>query len=591
MNIFDNFKNILLDIANQLLDEQYISSADSFNNIIITIPKEKKHGHISTNMAMVLKKYCDYNIVDLANNIKHKLQQHELITNVEFVNGFINAMLLEQCWQDQIVQVLSDPQNFDSTDLGNNQMINIEYVSANPTGLMHIGHARCACFGDVLANLLQKVNYQVTREYYINDAGQQIKSLAKTVYEKYLVLCNIQTQDDLDKKVSSNLLEYYNEYTIQLAESIYENKDLYNLNSQQNDLKQLSQIIVKTVMQDIKYDLSILNVKHDVFRSEQEIVTSHLLEEVYKLLKNQNLLYYGKLDKPKGIDVENWENADQWLFKSTQFGDSTDRCVIKNNGDLTYFGTDIVYHYDKYKRGFNNIINILGSDHGGYIKRISAAAKAFSNDSMKVETQVCQLVKLVNNNKAIRMSKRAGNVITLRNLIEDLGSDAVRFFMLTCKNDTTLEINYKQVLDNSKDNPLFYIQYAYARSCSVKRKIQKIFDIKIDNKFLLAKANPKFISDANEIFLLRLIAYWPNNIKIAATTRSPHKLINALYNIASEFHSLWNKGNTNTNLRFIDENSLEISLSRFALVWSVALTIANGLKIFGIKPMEEMTSE
>ena len=578
MNIYKIYFNYII----ELLDKFKLESKHNFDNseilkkITLEPPKNNINGDMSTNLAMLLSKSLKLNPKEIANKLKPYILKLPNIALVDIAGpGFINITLKQSTWSDFIKNMLLNPQNWDKQNIGKGQNINLEYISANPTGPLHAGHARGAVFGDALASLLDEVGYKVIREYYINDAGSQIEKLVESSLLRYDE-CNGQ---DI-KEIPNGL--YPGEYLKDVGKQLFKK---YGKNLKQKSKEDVFDLVrkvsIEVIMKMIKEDLSKLGVKMDVFTSEKNIISGNLLTDILTLLENKNLTYYGTLDPPKGTDPNTWEKRQQFLFKSSSYGDDSDRALKKSDGSWTYFATDMAYHLDKINRTNGDLINVLGADHTGYISRINAAVNALSNGSITIDTKVCALVNLMENGNPIKMSKRAGNFVTLSDIIDAVGKDVIRFIMLTRRNDQSLDFDFKKVTEKSKENPVFYVQYAHARCNS----IFKSAEILEEN---LSVENTDLLSGNDETELIKFISQWPRTLELAAKNHEPHRICYYLIELSSMFHTLWNKGKDNLNVKFIVENDVKLTNARLLLVKAVALTIRKGLSILKIKPIFEM---
>ena len=478
---------------------------------------------------------------------------------------------------------------FGDGDVGQGAAVNVEYVSANPTGPMHVGHARGAVVGDALARLLAKAGFKVTKEYYINDAGGQVNSAACAVRMRYLQVLGRLSEDEFQAALARKEIEYGGAYLIPIAETLAKRDgDKWAAGDESAWLAPIKAFVVAEMMVMIKDDLAALGVQHDLFTSEKALVGSGKVNSAVKFLEDAGLMYTGILEPPKGKMPDDWEARPQRLFKATEFGDEIDRPLQKSDGSWTYFAGDIAYHKDKVDRGFFQLINVWGADHGGYVKRVQAALKALTAGKGELDVVLCQMVKVLNNGEPVKMSKRAGNFVTMRDLIDAVGKDVVRFIMLTRKSDAGLDFDYAKVTEKTRDNPVFYVQYAHARGRSVFRHAKDMWPSADFSDAGLAQAQLDLLQDPDEIGALRLMAAWPRIVEQAALTHEPHRVAFYLNDLASQFHGLWNKGNDATELRFLQADNQAISLARLALVRGVGLVIASGLDVYGVEPVEEM---
>jgi arginyl-tRNA synthetase len=488
------------------------------------------------------------------------------------------------------VDVLKTGRAYGDGTTGAGEPVNVEYVSANPTGPMHVGHARGAVVGDALARLLAKAGFAVTKEYYINDAGGQVDSVAAALRMRYLQALGRITEADVQGALERKEIQYGGGYLIPVADALKarDGDKWAEVTDPAVWIPALREFTVDYMMKLVKEDLEALGVHHDVFSSEKALVEGGKVEDALTFLADAGLTYTGVLEPPKGKTPDDWEPRPQLLFKATQFGDEVDRPLKKSSGLGTYFASDIAYHKDKVDRGFKNLVNVWGADHGGYVKRVQAALKALTNGQGTLDVQLCQMVRVLNNGEPVKMSKRAGTFVTLRDLIDEVGKDVVRFIMLTRKNDAPLDFDYAKVTEKSRENPVFYVQYAHARGRSVFRHAAAMFPQADLSDEALAKADLSRLADVDEVALLRTLANWPRTVEGAALAHEPHRLAFYMYDLASQFHGLWNKGNDATELRFLQANDPAVSVARLALVRGVGLVIASGLTVFGVEPLEEM---
>ena len=578
MNIYKIYFNHIIELLDKFkLDSNYnFENTEILKKITLEPPKNSINGDMSTNLAMLLSKSLKLNPKEIANKLKPYISKLPNVLTVDIAGpGFINITLKQKTWSDCIKKILLDPENWDKQDLGKGKRINLEYISANPTGPLHAGHARGAVFGDALASLLNEVGYKVIREYYINDAGSQIEKLVESSLLRYDE-CNGKNIKDIPEGL------YPGEYLKDVGKALLKK---YGKNLKQNSKEDIFNLVrevsLEVIMKMIKEDLYELGIEMDVFTSEHNIISGNLLTDILTILEDKNLTYYGTLDPPKGVDPTKWEKREQFLFKSTIYGDDSDRALKKSDGSWTYFATDMAYHLDKINRTNGDLINVLGADHTGYISRINAAVNALSNGSISIDTKVCALVNLMENGKPIKMSKRAGNFVTLSDIINAVGKDVIRFIMLTRRNDQSLDFDFKKVMEKSKENPVFYVQYAHARCNSIFKSAEILEEnLHIENTDLL--------SGKDEIQLIKFISQWPRTLELAAKNHEPHRICYYLIELSSMFHSLWNKGKDNFNVKFIVEKDIKLTNARLLLVKAVALTIRKGLSILKIKPIFEM---
>ena len=569
--IISNSASISLNLDRKTLDEIDFS---------IEKPNEEKNGEISSNISLIIQKLVRENPIDIANKIVLELKKCSEFIKVDVAKpGFINLWLDSSMWQNYLKNSLELDDLIDC-NIGNGRTINVEYVSANPTGPLHIGHCRGAVFGDVLSNLLQKTGHQVTKEYYINDAGSQIKNLTNSVFIRY--------QELIGKKFSEYPDDFYpGDYLVPVAQhfaSTYNSK-LLEMNDEERFLL-IKPFTINFMMNLIKEDLAAISIYQDIFISEQDLVSNGKIDEAIKALKKSNLIYEGVLEPPKGKKPDDWEPRPQMLFKSTKYGDEVDRPLQKSNKEWTYFANDIAYHFDKYQRGSNHLVDILGADHGGYVKRMTAAVAALSDNRASFTAKLCQMVKLTRNGKQIKMSKRSGEFITLREVIDEVGSDSIRFMMLYRKNEAPLEFDFTKVTEQSKDNPVFYVQYAHARISSVISKLN-------ENNFSHMPSNFEnidftLIDNKHELDLVKKIADWNKTIESATNLHEPHRIAYYLYELSSVFHSLWSQGKIDPNLKFIIPNNETLTFARIGLLTLTQRAIKSGLDLLGVSAPHEM---
>ncbi|MER5170471.1 arginine--tRNA ligase [Thioclava kandeliae] len=579
MNLFANIRAVVINALNEMTKDGTLPEGLDLSNVTVEPPRDALHGDMATNAAMVLAKPAGAKPRDLAEALAAKLREEPRVTSAEVAGpGFLNLRLDASVWGDVARAALAAGPDFGRADLGRGLKVNVEYVSANPTGPMHVGHTRGAIFGDALSSLLDFAGYDVTREYYINDGGAQVDVLARSAYERYREACG------LEPEIREGL--YPGDYLIPVGQAL---KDKYGDSllekGEQFWLEDIREFATEAMMEMIRGDLASLGVKMDVFYSEKSLYGTGQIEAALKRLEDMGLIYEGVLEPPKGKLPEDWEEREQTLFKSTQFGDDVDRPVKKSDGSWTYFAPDIAYHWTKVERGYDMLIDVFGADHGGYVKRMKAAVAALSDRRVPLDIKLIQLVKLFKNGEPFKMSKRAGTFVTLRDVVEQAGADVTRFHMLTRKNDAALDFDFDKVLEQSKDNPVFYVQYAHARVCSVMRKAAEAgWDL---NDAKLSQADI-MLEDAAQATLARKIAEWPRLVEIAARANEPHRVAFFLYELASDLHSLWNRGNDKPELRFFQEGDEAATTSRIALARATAVVISAGLGILGVTPAEEM---
>ena len=580
MNLFAEIRSLVIDSLQQMQTQGDLPDGLSFDAVTVEPPRDAAHGDMATNAAMVLAKPSKCKPRDIAEKLAALLSADPRLASVEVAGpGFLNLRLSPNLWADVLRAILTDQDGYGRATIGVGLKVNVEYVSANPTGPLHVGHTRGAVFGDALASMLDFAGYEVTREYYINDGGAQVDVLARSVYLRYL--------EAHGQEVAFEDGTYPGDYLIDVGQALKEKiGDSYLGKGEQVWLADVRDFSTRAMMDLIEQDLLALGVKMDVFYSEKSLYGTGRIEAAIEDLKSKGLIYQGVLEPPKGKKPEDWEPREQTLFRSTDHGDDVDRPVQKSDGSWTYFAPDIAYHYDKVQRGFDQLIDVFGADHGGYVKRMKAAVSALSNDQTSLNIKLTQLVKLFKNGEPFKMSKRAGTFVTLRDLVDQVGADATRFVMLTRKNDAPLDFDFDKVMEQTKENPVFYVQYAHARICSVLRKAQ-VAEVPVDDADLRA-ADLAGLTDNAELALAAKLAEFPRLIEIAARSNEPHRIAFYLYDLASEFHALWNKGNEQPELRFLQEDNLAASQAKIALIRATAVVISNGLGILGVQPAQEM---
>ena len=561
------------------------------SRVVVEPPRDPSHGDMATNAAMVLAKDAKSKPRDLAEKIAARLRADELIAKVDVAGpGFINLTLKPSAWAEALRTVLKEGSAFGraSGRPGGGSKVNVEYVSANPTGPMHVGHCRGAVFGDALSSLLQFAGHDVAREYYINDAGAQVDVLARSAFLRYREALG----EDIGE-IPEGL--YPGDYLKPVGQALArERGDKLRGMAEAEWLPIVRAKSIAMMMDEIKDDLAALNIRHDVFFSERSLIENgNKVAETIDFLRAKGDIYEGRLPPPKGAPVEDWEDRDQLLFRATAYGDDVDRPLIKSDGSYTYFASDIAYHKNKFDRGFADIIDVWGADHGGYIKRMQAAVKAVTGAKAALDVKVIQLVRLLRNGEPVKMSKRSGDFVTLREVVDEVGRDAVRFMMLYRKNDAPLDFDLAKVIEQSRDNPVFYVQYGHARGHSIFRNARtEVFpDLPLETDARLAwllDAALERLSDPAELELLRRLAIYPRMLEAAAAAHEPHRIAFYLYDLASEFHALWTKGRDLPYLRFIINNDAEITKARLAMVQGVVSVLASGLTILGVHAPDEM---
>jgi arginyl-tRNA synthetase len=583
LNPFALFTARVGEAVNQLAAEGVLRAGLDLSRVVVEPPREASHGDLATNAAMVLAKEAGLKPRDLAENLAEKLRKVPHVTKVEVAGpGFINLSLDAGFWLQFLRGVIEAGADFGRVDLGHGEKVNVEYVSANPTGPMHVGHGRGAVFGDALANLLAFTGHAVIREYYVNDAGAQVDVLARSAFLRYRQVLgdNVTIPEGLYPgdylvPVGKALAQLYGPALMQKPESEW--------------LPLVREVAIAAMLEMIREDLAALAIRHDVFFSERSLTTpDDKVMAAIEELRKAGHVYKGRLPPPKGQVPEEWEDREQMLFRSTAFGDDTDRPLKKSDGSYTYFASDIAYHRDKISRGFKTLIDVWGADHGGYVKRMQAAVAALSGGTVALDVKLCQIVRLLRGGEPVKMSKRAGDFVTLREVVDEVGRDATRFMMLFRKNDAPLDFDLAKVIEQSRENPVFYVQYAHARGRSVFRNAKEALPaLDLSPKRLAAAALDR-LTDEGELGLVKKIAAWPRLIEQAAATHEPHRVAFYLHELASELHAQWNRGKDLPHLRFIAEHDPAVTLARLALVHGVVLVLASGLAVLGVDAPEEM---
>jgi arginyl-tRNA synthetase len=588
----DVFK-IVLDkvkaVNNALIAEGVLPAGIDQSRVVVEPPRDPTHGDVATNDAMVLAKDAGRKPRELAEAVAERLRADKLVAKVDVAGpGFINLTLKPQAWGSALRAAILSGADYGRSRIGEGRSVNVEYVSANPTGPMHVGHTRGAVFGDALANLLTFTGFMVTREYYINDAGAQVDMLARSAFLRYR-----EALGDAIGAIPEGL--YPGDYLKPVGAALAaEFGDRLKDQPESAWLPAVRSRTIAMMMDAIRNDLAALNVRHDVFFSERSLIEGaqgDRVGETIEQLRREGHVYEGRLPPPKGAPVEDWEDREQTLFRATNFGDDVDRPLKKSDGSYTYFASDIAYHKAKFDRGFRDLIDVWGADHGGYIKRVNAAVRAVSHDQAALDVKIVQLVRLLRAGEPVRMSKRAGDFVTLREVVDEVGRDAVRFMMLYRKNDAMLDFDLAKVIEQSRDNPVFYVQYGHARGQSVFRNAREVLDLPVDPQErcrLLATADLDRLCDPAELALMRKIAQFPRVVEAAALTHEPHRIAFFLYELASEFHTQWTRGFNSPHLRFIMQNDPSMTLARLALVAGVVNVLAVGLGLLGVEAPEEM---
>ncbi|MDP3263391.1 MAG: arginine--tRNA ligase [Tabrizicola sp.] len=579
MNLFADLRELVVAELMALQADGVLPGGLDLAGVAVEPPRDAGHGHLATNAAMVLAKPAGMAPRAIAEALAARLMQDPRVAGADVAGpGFLNLRLVDAAWQGLVRAVLETGTGYGRSSLGQGRRVNVEFVSANPTGPMHVGHVRGAVVGDALARLLAYAGWDVTREYYINDGGSQVDVLARSAYERY------REANGLDPEIREGL--YPGDYLIPVGEALKAKYGASLLDKgEQIWLADVREFATGMMMAMIREDLAALGVQMDVYSSEKALYGTGKIEAAIDTLRGMGLIYEGVLEPPKGKEPDDWEPRVQTLFRSTAHGDDVDRPVMKSDGSWTYFAPDIAYHYDKVQRGFDELINIFGADHGGYVKRLKAVVAALSNNRVAVDIKLIQLVKLWKGGEPFKMSKRAGTFVTLRDVVDEVGADVTRFIMLTRKNDVALDFDFDKVQEQSKDNPVFYVQYASARVNSILRKAREAgIDV---TDAVLANADLSLLSSEAEIGVARKLAEWPRLVEIAAKGNEPHRVAFYLYEVASDFHGLWNRGNDDASLRFLQDDP-GVSQAKIALARAVGVVICAGLGILGVTPVEEM---
>lgn len=585
MNVFKHIEAKIEDALEGLKRAEKLPSDLDIDGVEVQEPRDPAHGDVASNAAMVLSKRAGMKPRDIAAALAEALVDDADFASVDVAGpGFLNIRLKDELWYAVLANVLAEGEDFGSSDLGAGKSAHVEFVSANPTGPMHIGHCRGAVFGDALARLLQKARFDVTREYYINDAGAQVDKLGQTAYLRYR-----EAMGEEIGEIPEGL--YPGDYMMAVGEALAASHgDMLMNESKAEYLPIARKVAIEMLMVSIKQDLAALRVRHDVFFSEWSMIhgqTDQVAEAIGKL-KGKDLIYQGRIPRPKDHDGSDWEDREQTLFRSTDYGDDMDRALMKSDGSYTYFANDVAYHYNKLERGFDYYFNVLGADHVGYIPRLKAAVSALSDGNASFETPVTQLVKVLRDGVPVMMSKRAGTFVALRDVVDEVGADAVRFMMLMRKHDSALDFDLAKVVEQAKENPVFYVQYGHARACSVLKNAVVAFpdlDISAD---ALGRSDMALLDDPGERELLKFLARYPRVIEGAARDREPHRVPFYLYDLASLFHAQHTRGRDSPHLRFIQKDDRELTAARQALVFAVRLVISSGLNLVGVLAPNEM---
>ncbi len=582
-NFFNDFRDHLHQAIAGLQQAGTLPAELPVHAVTVEPPRDPSHGDMASNAAMVLAKPAKQKPRDVAALLVPALEALPGVASVEIAGpGFLNLRLEDTFWRARVADMLRAGPDYGRSTLGAGRRVNVEYVSANPTGPMHVGHGRGAVFGDALARLLAFAGYDVTREYYVNDAGAQVDVLARSLHLRYREALG-ETIDAIPEGL------YPGDYLVPVGQALARRDgDRWRDVPEQEWLPVLRDYAIDAMMALIRDDLAALGVEHAVFTSERALVAAGAVQAAVDDLQARDLVYTGVLEPPKGKKPEDWEPRPQLLFRASDFGDDTDRPLAKADGTWTYFATDMAYHADKVKRGFHDLIDVWGADHGGYVKRVQAAVKALAGDPVSLDVKLCQMVNLLSDGQPVKMSKRAGTFVTLREVVDEVTAGVVRFMMLTRRNDAHLDFDLVKVREQSRDNPVFYVQYAHARACSVLRHAAEMFPNLSLDAADLAKVDLSPLTDAAEIALMTQLAGWPRTVEGAAEAHEPHRVAFYLNDVAAAFHGLWNKGRDDATLRFLHPDDIALSHARLALVKAVAVVVASGLAVMGVTALEEM---
>jgi len=581
MNPFEQLRVDLLQAIEAAQRAGELPADLPLERVTVEPPRDPGHGDAASNAALVLAKPAGQPPMVLAETLAARLREVGKIAAVELARpGFVNLRLSDDFWRAQVEVALAAGSDYGAADLGRGRRVNVEYCSANPTGRLHVGHGRGTAFGDALANLLSRMGFAVTREYYINDSGAQVDVLARSVHYRYL--------EALGAAPAAPPADWYPADEVRAVGQaiLAEDGDRWLHATEEDWLPVFRSRSVAAILALIKDDLAALGVHHDVFTSEAALAAAGRIEETLAELERQGLLYEGVLPPPKGRPSEDWRPRPQLLFRATAFGDDVDRPLTRAGGQWTYLAADLAYHLDKIRRGAEELIDVWGADHGGYVKRMQAGVRALSAERVALDVKICQLVNLMDHGQPLKMSKRAGRIVNLRDVIDEVGKDVVRFIMLTRKNDAPLEFDLAKVSEQSRDNPVWYVQYAHARICSVRRHAVAA-GLDVDRR-ALAAASLEALVEPEELALIRLMATFPRALEAAATHHEPHRIAFYLGDLAASFHALWNQGKERPELRFLRPDQPAASRARLAMITAVQIVLASGLELIGVTPVEEM---
>lgn len=575
MNIYTEFEKDIKAVIGQMGNDGALPQALDVSKVTVEAPRDPAHGDLATNAAMVMTKQAGMNPRQLAELLKEGIETIEGVQSVEIAGpGFINIRLVPDVYFRLLNDILDNGTDFGSVRLGKKTPVNVEYVSANPTGPLTVAHARGAIVGDSLANLLAKAGYDVRKEYYTNDAGNQVNILAESAYLRY--------REALGETITIPEGCYPGEYLKEVGQAAADAEGDQWM-TRDDYLPFFREFSITYLMNEIKTDLAQIGIEHDLFYSEKEAVENGSVDRAMKALNEKGLIYKGVLEPPKGKTPDDWEPREQTLFKSTEFGDDVDRAIQKSDGSYTYFANDVAHFYDVYQSGYKDLIVVVGADHGGYVRRAQSSFKAMTDGEGHLDMPLCAIVTVLNNGVPVRMSKRAGSYITLRDVLDAVGPGVMRFVMLTRQSNQTLEFDYAKALEQSKDNPYFYVQYAHARCCSVLGHAQDLF-----GDFDVSKADLSLLDRKETIDMIKVLANWPRLVEQAANAREPHRIAFYLQEVAAAFHGWWTMGRSDATLKFLIHDNKELSLAHLALVTAVKTVIASALGVMGVEPLEEL---
>lgn len=591
MNLFRHFQQRIVDELAALAEAGTLPAGLDMSRISVEPPREAAHGDLATNAAMVLAGAARKKPRELAVMLAERLLRGgDGVATAEVAGpGFINLRLTDDFWHARLAEILAAGTTYGNSSLGQGRPINVEYVSANPTGPLHVGHGRGAVVGDALAGLLEKAGFWVTREYYVNDAGGQVNALAHSLRLRYLIAAGAEPAETFEAKRASGEVQYGGDYLVPVAEALLaQDGDRWVDASETEWLPVFRNFAVERMLALITEDLTELGITFQVMSSERALVEAGGVESALAFLQQRDLVYQGVLDPPKGKVLDDWEPRPQTLFRATRFGDEVDRPLQKSDGAWTYFAADIAYHLDKFRRGFPTMIDVWGADHGGYVKRMRAAVKAITEGGGVLDVKLCQLVNLLDGGQPVKMSKRAGTFVTLREVVDRVGRGVFRFIMLTRKNDAPLDFDFAKVMEQSRDNPVFYVQYAHARCRSVLRHAEAELGAAAITDAALESSDLERLADSAELDLIKQLTAWPRTVEVAAEAHEPHRIAFYLQDVAQSFHGLWTKGKEDAQLRFMHADDASLTGARLALVRATQLVIASGLQVIGVEPVEEL---